>query len=99
MDSNSLYTIAADKAWLEVIWRLDDDLLVWCISHMHVWIACFTPDSKGVLLSGENGVEERDTASRECCWRVGRTAILLKPSAWPTLTGPSPLGCEGAPRA
>ena len=50
MDSNSLYTIAADKAWLEVIWRLDDDLLAWCISQMHVWIACFTPDSKGVLL-------------------------------------------------
>ena len=97
-DGLQLITIAADKAWLEVIWRLDDDLLVWCISHMHVWIACFTPDSKGVLLSGENGVEERDTASRGRCWRVGRTAILLKPSAWPTLTGPPPLGCEGAPR-
>jgi hypothetical protein len=25
-------------------------------------------------------------------------AILLRPSAWPTLTGPPPLGCEGAPR-
>jgi cation-transporting ATPase E len=74
-DGLQLITIGVDKAWLLSIWRLDDDSLGWCIPQVHVWIACFTPHSEGVLVRGENGVEEWDTASRECRWKVGDKVI------------------------
>ena len=66
-DGLQLITIAKRRAWL---WRLDDDSLGWCIPQWHVSIACFTPDSKGVLLTCRTGTEEWDVASRECCWKV-----------------------------
>ena len=53
-----------------LLWSIDDDSLGWCIPQRHVSIACFTPDSKGVLLTCHNGAEEWEVASRECCWKV-----------------------------
>ena len=52
---------------------------------VQMWRACFTPDGKGVVLSGDNWVEELDTASRERCWKVGdkdiRAIALSSPYA------------------
>ena len=82
-DGRELLTFAEEKVWL---WRIDDDSLVWCIPEAQVCEACFTPDGKGVVLNGENGVEEWDTATRERCWKVGDkeiTAIALSsPYEW-----------------
>ena len=56
-DGLQLITIAKHRAWL---WRLDDDPLGWCIPQWDVSIACFTPDSKGVLLTCRTEMEEWD---------------------------------------
>ena len=54
-----------------LLWSIDDDSLGWCIPQGHVSRACFTPDSKGVLLTCHNGAGGGwDAASRECCWKV-----------------------------
>ena len=66
-DVLQLLAIAEHKV---LLWSIDDDSLGWCIPQRHVSIACFTPDSKGVLLTCRTGTEEWDVASRECCWKV-----------------------------
>ena len=53
-----------------LLWSIDDDSLGWCSSQWPVSRACFTPDSKGVLLTCHDGAEEWEVASRECCWKV-----------------------------
>jgi len=66
-DGHQLITIAAGSAWL---WVVDDHTVGWCIPQAQVSMAFFTPDSKGVLLTGRTGTEEWDTASMELCWKV-----------------------------
>ena len=66
-DGLQLLAIAEHKV---LSWSIDDDSPGWCIPQWHVSRACFTPDSKGVLLTCHNGAEEWDVASRECCWKV-----------------------------
>ena len=68
------------------MWRIDDDTLVWCIPDVLVSEACFTPDGKGLVLRGDDWVEEWDTASRARCWKVGGKDIseiaLSSPYEW-----------------
>ena len=71
-DGRELLTKTRNKVWL---WRIDDDTLVWCIPDVLVSEACFTPGGKGLVLRGDDGVEEWCTASRERCWKVRGTDI------------------------
>ena len=66
-DGRELLTKTRNKVWL---WRIDDDTLVWCIPDVLVSEAGFTPGGKGLVLMGDDGVEEWCTASRERCWKV-----------------------------
>ena len=66
-DGRELLTKTRNKVWL---WRIDDDTLVWCIPDVRGSDACFTPDGKGLVLRGDDWVEEWCTASRERCWKV-----------------------------
>jgi WD40 repeat protein len=66
-DGHRLITVAANRARL---WIIDDHTLGWCIPQVHVSMAFFTPDGKGVLVTGRNGTEEWDAASMELCWKV-----------------------------
>jgi WD40 repeat protein len=67
-DGRELLTETRNRVWL---WRIDDDTLVWCIPDVQVSGACLTPGGKGLVLRGDDGVEEWCTASRERCWKVG----------------------------
>ena len=66
--------------------EIDDDTLVWCIPDVLVSEAGFTPDGKGLVLMGDDGVEEWCTASRERCWKVWCKGIseiaLSSPYEW-----------------
>ena len=76
-EGRQLLTIAAGQVW---VWWIDEGTLEWCIPEAQVWKAYFTPDGKGVVLTGRNGTDEWDTASREHRWKVGDkviTAIAL----------------------
>ena len=67
-EGHQLLTIAAGQVW---VWWIDEGTLEWCIPEAQVWDAYFTPDGKGVVLTGPNGTHEWDTASRERRWKVG----------------------------